>query len=942
LGTPCVDPLASADSENVGLVDQPGWTLPGYDTIVGNWGGPFANASDKARMSPAITVGGGHIYVATDNPGAPYGPGLYVYSDGTGCTSTDKAALGTFCKVRQQGANWRPSGLTYYRGEVFAGWYTKPRTWPVTATLGEGQIDVYDADLAYKRTLPYTGNPGGFDVAWGEIWVRVQDVGWNLFGGLTVDYLEILDPQTGVLRGVQPITITPTPRATPFDLNAGGAQMAKDVAISPELGAISTGTYSFQRPSNYDITAPLGKLPGTDADPSCYPNLPDSWHPADSPLGAAAAWGMRWIIQVTDCPSWRGGQSWVQESALGSPNGVLTRVSPQREWQPHDYQTDTVRDVAYRSHEPTITWTGNPIRSDWQHGNQSLTYWVSDGDYYIVGKTLEHWLQPASGFQSATLTATPIDANGNPTGAPTTLATTNQWSGTLTINEDTALNSGTYALTMTASLTNGKKITKTNPNFHVDNSPPAGALNSIASYVKGTINVSGTMSDTHSGPRDWQLQMTGHGGLANWVGVPGCGTVSTPDPTSGTYGCQWDTKRVSDGTYDLRAQKRDLVTDAFGGSNVGATAPAIVTADNTPPTVSLSGGLKEHSDDAAPLHDDDPQTLNISATDPTAGVTSVQVQVDGVQIDNAPQSCAAGGCSESHSTTVQTSGLADGGHTVTVVTLDQAGNETDVSLPIDVENTPESYDDQNYNSDPSAAQVAAASGGGAATAPAPALARSSAGSARPSDLPSIGDPPGWDPSGAPPVSPNHLLPCPEANTPANFSVFSLGNSFEGLPLTAVFRRCDAPDPLAGGYRGNLVSFIYGDCTPVVANDNCPAPVEVQSWPACERNLSLYDPPITIPLNILPPPPQLTTVQGVPGALLEQGFRIEVYTADSTVAVFGVDLAQVSRAANAIRLEPPTFTPSAPVPPPVTVPGSLPQPVAGALTGTYTCTHTPRT
>jgi hypothetical protein len=102
----------------------------------------------------------------------------------------------------------------------------------------------------------------------------------------------------------------------------------------------------------------------------------------------------------------------------------------------------------------------------------------------------------------------------------------------------------------------------------------------------------------------------------------------------------------------------------------------------------------------------------------------------------------------------------------------------------------------------------------------------------------------------------------------DFPVYSAGRSVDGIPLVAVLRRTNGP---------NYVSFIYGECR---ASDEmaCAPPGEVQVWPACARNISMYD-------SALGPPFTPSEVRGAPAFLFEQGRRLEVQTGESTIVIF---------------------------------------------------------
>lgn len=145
---------------------------------------------------------------------------------------------------------------------------------------------------------------------------------------------------------------------------------------------------------------------------------------------------------------------------------------------------------------------------------------------------------------------------------------------------------------------------------------------------------------------------------------------------------------------------------------------------------------------------------------------------------------------------------------------------------------------------------------------------------------------------------------------SEFPLYDAGDRVDGLPLTAVLRRADTAD---------FVSFVYGDC---VARDDlgCAPPLEIQVWPACRRNLGLYEPssPGT-------PLPERTTVRGVPAAYFEDCERLELQTGSSTIVVFAGSRARLVRAAGALR--PLGARPTS---------GPLPAPEAGAVAGGLRC------
>ena len=124
------------------------------------------------------------------------------------------------------------------------------------------------------------------------------------------------------------------------------------------------------------------------------------------------------------------------------------------------------------------------------------------------------------------------------------------------------------------------------------------------------------------------------------------------------------------------------------------------------------------------------------------------------------------------------------------------------------------------------------------------------------------------------VSPASTFSVSRARSFRGFPVYSLGPSFQGLPLVAVLRRNDAKIRRRETIEANYVSFVYGDCNP--EPDGCAPPLEVQTWPACTR----------VPADIDSPPDGRVVVRGVPGSFFEGGRRLEVVTGSSTVVIFG--------------------------------------------------------
>ena len=709
----CVDLGATVDSEPVGEVEQPEFTpAPAFDTITGSFGGPFSlpplEWNQKWRMSPALALGGGHLYVATGNGSAPYGPGVYQYSIGDGCPGAPTAPAGVLCKVAQGGATWHPNGITYYRGKVYVSRIERnaggvPLNQVRTGL--DGVVQVLSSDLSQTERTVRTLALTGLDAAWGELWGRVSDVG--TVGGVALDYLAIIDPQTGALRGAAPVGLSPNPRVgnrpdaepgsgAPTYTYSRGYVTAKDVAISPELNVISTGGFSMHRASPWALLsadpgawlsddssqpgATSSLLNAITGDPGCYEAGPFDAN-IDSPVGAAAPWGMKWLIQIEnscthdpDIPP----KSTVREYKLrlvaGEPVGLVERVAGRVPWRPMDQTTDTTRDIAYQAHEPRITWSGRPTESPWQRGNHTLTYFVSDGEFYVVAKQVERWFDPANGFQNVVLTATRSDCSDEPDCPTYTLSSSDKWYGTLTINED-ALPSGTYQLTMTATIGGGKTVTKTNPDFRVDHTQPAGSLDGgLPAATNTTVNAIGTLADAHSGPAKWNLQVNGPGTGGTFQTV--C-TATAPDPSTGKWGCAWNTNASQEGTFQVRALLEDQVQPAYGGANTLAVGSTTIIVDRTPP---LLGNFAPSLDQATyEAVDRNPEPVKWTQSDSGAGISGTTVEVNNATDGSGSGSWHAIGSSSTAGEAEfnwNSSTVASGLHRFRATSTDRAGNQS--------------------------------------------------------------------------------------------------------------------------------------------------------------------------------------------------------------------------------------------------------------------------
>jgi hypothetical protein len=183
------------------------------------------------------------------------------------------------------------------------------------------------------------------------------------------------------------------------------------------------------------------------------------------------------------------------------------------------------------------------------------------------------------------------------------------------------------------------------------------------------------------------------------------------------------------------------------------------------------------------------------------------------------------------------------------------------------------------------------------------------------------------------VQKHEALPCTGPTDPINFEILSAGPEVAGLPLTAAVRRCDSAAP-ADEAPANRITYIYGSCEIPETETGCAPPLEVQTWPACQRNKAGYT------FEGQPLPYTELSKRGA-AEVVEFNFalesRIEVYTKSSTVVLFA---ASRELALKAVEL----LTPQEKGTPPAmsradlrrAPPEALAPPLAGATQGKLQC------
>jgi hypothetical protein len=180
---------------------------------------------------------------------------------------------------------------------------------------------------------------------------------------------------------------------------------------------------------------------------------------------------------------------------------------------------------------------------------------------------------------------------------------------------------------------------------------------------------------------------------------------------------------------------------------------------------------------------------------------------------------------------------------------------------------------------------------------------------------------------------HEALPCTAPVEPTNFEVFSAGPSVAGIPFETFTRRCGGTTPIDEP-PANYTNYIYGDCQPQGSEGSCEPPLEIQTWPACQRSLADYSyEGKPMPYRRLPDLGDAEVVE----IEFEFGPRIEVYTKTSTIVIFAVrpDLAEA--ALDQLRSqgldEPPAIKPGELEGPPDK---TLGPPTGGATEGELSC------
>jgi hypothetical protein len=232
----------------------------------------------------------------------------------------------------------------------------------------------------------------------------------------------------------------------------------------------------------------------------------------------------------------------------------------------------------------------------------------------------------------------------------------------ITWNSTTAAN-GTHTLSAVARDTAGNTTTSTNVAVTVSNStpdltPPTVSVTAptAGSTISGSQAVTATASD-NVGVAGVQFKLDG----AN------LGTEDTASP----YSITWDTATSANGSHTLTAVARDAAANSATSASVTVTVNNPLP-DTTPPDVNLTA-----PSEGATVKD----TATVSATaSDNVGVAGVQFKLDGANLGSED-------ATSPYSVSWNTKTASNGGHTLTSIARDAAGNmRTSAAVNIIVDN----------------------------------------------------------------------------------------------------------------------------------------------------------------------------------------------------------------------------------------------------------------
>jgi hypothetical protein len=222
--------------------------------------------------------------------------------------------------------------------------------------------------------------------------------------------------------------------------------------------------------------------------------------------------------------------------------------------------------------------------------------------------------------------------------------------------------------------------------IRVDHSPPqistsGGLTNQITGpgpsiHVGATdgtaTNYTSPGSQWQSGVKSIELDLNGtqvantgdHACTAEWGSCP-LSLDYTANPASYS-GLVHVTVKVTDELNHVQTQQWDTTVDT-SGPQLQVSGPLVDTSN---PSVGQDSGL------------------SVSASDTASGATSIELDVDGQQVDSISQGCASGGCSLQGSLDADLTDFGSGSHNYQVVATDAVGNTTVRSGSFNLDSSP--------------------------------------------------------------------------------------------------------------------------------------------------------------------------------------------------------------------------------------------------------------
>jgi hypothetical protein len=175
---------------------------------------------------------------------------------------------------------------------------------------------------------------------------------------------------------------------------------------------------------------------------------------------------------------------------------------------------------------------------------------------------------------------------------------------------------------------------------------------------------------------------------------------------------------------------------------------------------------------------------------------------------------------------------------------------------------------------------------------------------------------------------DYFRACVHEGEPPPFTNYYLGQSFESFPLSNTIFFCARPYDGSTGPPGrdHAIDFVYGICGLPGHGGHCIPQVDVKNEPACDDNYFLFrfGQPENRSLRTL------TTLRGAPAVVIGGSDpRINIYTGDVTITLYGQDANQLQRAVNSLQPGPQSAGGA-------TGSATLPPPVPGAMNGRLRC------